>query len=368
MRIFIIILFLVNFSITKSQNVTAFVDEREYFWIFDSGEFKKITEIPITSFKVGGNFVAFIDNSMTFKAYYQGEVHEIDMGGITYNNYFATRNFIAYSAGGFLSLVDKEGRNLTLSRHVSKYLVEEFLVAYTDWNTFSLVAYYNGNVTKLETNLAGDPVINFDAGENTIAYITTVEQKFKIFYRGKVIEIMDNADPTMKYEADRDIVVYADPTDNTFNAFNQGDVYELEVLHPQSFQVGDGLVAYVDQMGAFKVFSGGEVETLSTFPPKSYEVKDSIVVYTMENNQFKAYFNGDSYDLEVFIPSIYVADRSTLVYIDENRNGKLLMNGEVKTVIFDIITADLKINWNVISYRIGTNTYKVYYKGKFYQR
>lgn len=366
MRILSVLVLLVLSFQLQAQQVTAFQNQREHFYVFDNDKFIKITELPVVDFKVGGNFVAFLDASMGFKAYYNGEVHELEMGGVLKHQYFPTQSFLVYMITDNLYLIDKNGVKSLLSRFVDDVRADENLVAYHDWNVNALVVYYKGTVTLVEESLAGRAIENFDIGENTVAFITTVEQKFRVFWEGEVYDVMNFATADMKYKADRDIAAFVDPSNNTFNAFYRGEMYELEPFPPQSFQLGDGMVFYVDNTGAFKVFERGETEEINSFPPDSYTVRDSIMVYSETNDFFNAWIDGEHYELERYVPRAFLIDRSTLLYLDDNLNGKIFEDGEGKTVIYDIIAGDFALNRNVISYKVGANTFKVYHNGKSY--
>ena len=67
----------------------------------------------------------------------------------------------------------------------------------------------------------------------------------------------------MVYEAGRDIVAFLDVPDQTFKVFYRGEVTELETFTPKSFQVGDEILAYVDNLGKLKYFENGKVKTIS---------------------------------------------------------------------------------------------------------
>ncbi|MBK7288335.1 MAG: hypothetical protein IPI95_15325 [Flavobacteriales bacterium] len=99
-----------------------------------------------------------------------------------------------------------------------------------------------------------------------------------LFYRGRV-SVLCNGDDPSRSETGGDMVAYMDEYDDTFRVFNKGDDYEVEPFAPASFQVGNGLVAYVNSSGSFKSFQGGRVWDISDFAPDEYWARDSVVVF-----------------------------------------------------------------------------------------
>ena len=59
--LFIVSIFL-NFN-SFSQNLAAFTNYKKNFIIFDKGQTKQVEFLPVKSYKIGGNAVAFITNN-----------------------------------------------------------------------------------------------------------------------------------------------------------------------------------------------------------------------------------------------------------------------------------------------------------------
>jgi hypothetical protein len=194
-----------------------------------------------------------------------------------------------------------------------------------------LATYYKGSIHILEDGLAGKTISSFQSGDNLVAYVSSRTRDFKVFYHGENRTI----EPFLSggiFKAGRDIVAYVNLSDLKFRVFYKGDVFPAEEFRPESWQVGDGIVAYVDNTGSFKYFEGGETEVISSFPPDFYLVRNRLVIYG-EQGYLKVWYNNRSYTLESFIPSKWKADWNTIVYSDLNRNVKIFSRGETRVLL-----------------------------------
>jgi len=70
-------LFLILNINTSAQNIMAYIDYQGKLQVFEDGVFHQAEYLPVQSFKIGQNCVAYIDNTNEFKIYYQGEVTDI---------------------------------------------------------------------------------------------------------------------------------------------------------------------------------------------------------------------------------------------------------------------------------------------------
>ena len=61
----------------QAQDIFAFIDKLNYLYVFDNGQLTKLEHLPPQSFKVGFNYVAYVDNSGTFKLYRKGNTETI---------------------------------------------------------------------------------------------------------------------------------------------------------------------------------------------------------------------------------------------------------------------------------------------------
>lgn len=344
---------------TSAQHLAAYSDSQHNFYVFDAGKVEKLEGLQVQDYQVGGICLAYISNSGSFKAYHNGMVHTLEMGGpnIKYN---ASDYLLGYAYFDFLKVFD-DGLPLTLSTAARGYIMQDSLIAWYDYVQQQVKVYYKEEVVVIEDGLLNFPVDNVKSGDNIIAYVTNFDNKFKIFYNGE-LSIIDNFGENMVYKAGRDIVGYMDVPRNIFKAFYKGEMFDLEYFAPASFKVGDEMIAYVDNMGNFKLFENGVIETLLSYEPEYYEVVDRIVVFH-DQGFLKTYCNGNVQIIERYIPSKYKLDWHTIAYIDENMNIRAVQNCE-KTVITLERVVDIELVRDLIFYNVGVNANKVYYFGQ----
>jgi hypothetical protein len=358
-KILVYSLFLTLPSGLLAQHLAAFSDIQNYFYIFDAGVVKRLETMKIQSYKVGGEVMAYIDNSGALKAYRNGTVTILEYAGPAMQ-YFPTDYLMGYKYFDFLKAFDG-GAVKTLCTAVQGYVVQDSLIAWYDRIGQTVNVYYQGETMVLEDGLLEFPLDNFKSGDNILAYVTSYDNKFKVFYNGDTW-IVDDFGRTVAYKAGKNIVAYMDIPRNIFKVFYKGEVFELEYFAPRSFETGDDMVAYVDDMGNFKLWDQGITFNLLSYAPDWFEVKDRILVFS-DKGYLKTFCDGRVQTIEPYIPQKYAIDWSTIAYIDENRNIRAVQQCE-KSVITHEVVMDVNMNRNLILYKTGANTTRIYYFGQ----
>jgi hypothetical protein len=169
----------------------------------------------------------------------------------------------------------------------------------------------------------------------------------------------------MSFKAGQDIVAYINRLDNSFNVFYKGEIITLEIFPPVSYRMGDGFVAYVDDMGNFKVFYDGEIIELSSYPPDSYVCRDNLLFYS-EYEYIRVFHKGEIYEVESFIPRNFEMDWNTIVYIDPTSRVWMFNGGEKKYLVNDVVE-DFKVYRDLVVLNLGMNRNLVYYQGEMYE-
>jgi hypothetical protein len=342
-----------------AQHLAAFSDIQNFFYVFDAGVIKKVENLKVQSYKVGGELLAYIDNSGALKVYDNGAVTTLEYAGPAMQ-YYVTDYLMGYKYFDFLKVYDR-GKVITLSTAVQGYVVQDSLIGWYDRIQQTVNVYYQGRTIVLEDGLLDFPVDNIKSGDNTLAYITTYDNKFKVFYNGDTW-VVDDFGGNLIYKAGRDIVAYMDIPRNIFKVFYKGEVFELEYFIPQSFETGDDMVVYVDDMGNFKIWDQGITYNLISYAPQWYEVKDRSLVFN-DQNYFKTFCNGKVQTIEPYIPVKHAMDWNTIAYIDENRNVRAVQNCEKSVVTYEVVI-DVEMNRNLILYKTGANTTRIFYFGQ----
>ncbi len=358
MKIYLTLLISSLFFIPLSgQNISAYVDYKNYFFAFDNGPNIELESQPIKSYKVGGNAVAYVNGADNFRAYYGGEIY--DLLSIAPMDYIATDNYVLFNSNMILSVFDN-GKQTRLSGYCNSYAAGDSIIAFFDLNSSILKTYANGQVQELD-NLLGKDVdsIKFKVGDNIVAYVNSAEQ-FKIFYRDHVLNLESYV--PVSFQAGRNIVSYIDAYTQAFKIFYNGMSYTVESTPPASYVTADDMVAYVSSNGDFKVFYQGQLLKVSSYAPQFYNVKDRVMAY-FDGKYFTAFYNGKITTLETYVPASYQLDYNTVAYIDRTNYLQALYNGKQQRVSEEKVNS-FELSGDVLKYNSGLSDTKFFLKGK----
>ncbi len=342
---------------TFSQDLSAYTDYRGNLQVFDKGLYRQIEYLPVKSYKIGGNSVAFIDNKNDFKIYYDGQTFPL-VNAADFS-YFVTDNITAFRVGQVLYAFDK-GEKKTLCYYDSIMVVNDSVLVYFDESQSSLNIYYNGRIANVEDAFLSKPK-SIKTGSNIVAWVNQSDY-FTIFYHGTTITL-DNIAP-LKYEAGRDIVAYVDDYERRFRLFYKGEKAVVEDFVPDSFKVGFGIMAYVDNLGSFRVFNNGATKKLLSDRPDFFYVKGNVVVYSY-NYSFNVYYNGEVTTLQNRTPKDFQVGNEGVAWLDDSGRLQLFHKGKIYTVSYEVINK-YNLNGNVLKYEVGNNTSLIFYNGKNY--
>jgi hypothetical protein len=324
-----------------SQGLSAYSDYKNYFYAFDNGVSKQLEYLPVQWYKIGGNVIAYLDNSNNLKAYYKGE--KIVLSEAAPAQCFVNDNMIIYATGKVLSVFEN-GNTTLLSGWTSNLVIGDSIVGCVDQNASLYKIYYNGQVRSLPDAIDNASVASFRAGDNILAY-RSMDGYLKIYYKNQVFNT-EVYQPS-KYQAGANTVAFVNESTQEFSVFYKGAVTILENQPPLSFSVADDMVAYVDNNRNFKVFYNGEKTDLAPFAPDFYTAEDNILAYS-DNVNFNVFYKGKTYSLGRNIPKDFKINLSTLVFKDTQG----LLN-----VFFDGKT-DLVSNEKTNNFQLTGNTLK----------
>ena len=348
------------FSSAPAQHLAAYLDYRDRFMVFDRGETRELENYKVISYQVGGNCIGYQSYGNDLKVYYNGYVRTLEH--VPPTEYHVTDFLMGYSIFSVLKVFD-DGEVKTLCNNTNGYIVEDSLIAYYDEVQQILNIYQNAEITTIEDGLLQWPIRSYASGDNLLAYITVFDNKFKIYYRGEVRIVEENVQETV-YKAGRDIVGFMNVVTNAFMVFYKGRFYDLEAFAPKSFQVGDEMMAYVNDQGDFQVFENGELVTIRTFEPEFYQLTDSTLVF-VEDGFLKTWCNGRVYEIEHYVPTVFRIAERTVAYIDANNRIKAFCRCEPLIVSYEMVNG-LDMIRNLIIFNVGVNTTRIWYNGKVY--
>jgi len=347
-----------------SQPLAAYVNLQNQVMVWDNGMIRKVDYLQPTQMKTGRTTIPYIDNSGSFKIYYGGGVHPINIG---FTNSFETSdNLVTFLNAQSLNVFD-HGTVKNLSRLCPSYFMGDSVVLFFEGVRSEYKAYYNGNIYPIEAFLAGSALdTSLSSGnlvkvsDNIAAYVNYANQ-FRIFYHGNIIaqeEYLING-----FDVGRNTVAYVD-ANRQFKIFHDGRTITAEPYPPTNFTVGDNLVAYVSNDGYFKVYYNDSLYKLGFFTP-DYQVGDNIVAYQDPSGYLKVFYKGEITVLESYFPQNLQIKYNSLAYVNRANVLRMFSEGEV----YDVTNADVdswQLNYDVLQYQIGQNIFKIYYKGMEY--
>lgn len=349
-------LFILSLHFAVGQNLSAYVDYKNYFYVYNDGPDVNLEYQPIKSYKVGGNSIAYVNGTDNFKVFFNGITY--DLLDVPPSDYYATRDLVVYFKNKILTVFDN-GKKNSISMYTDNYMVGDSIVAVFDQNSSTLRVYYNHDVQELEFMQNQTAFKDFKTGSNILAY-SSFNGHFKIFYHSKIFDV-ENTAPT-NYQAGGSIVAYVDEYTRSFKIFYQGNTYTLEDIQPKSYIVADNTVAYVDNNGIFKIFYQGKIFRASSFEPAFYNAKDRVIVY-YDNNFFKAFYKENVTQLESYVPENYQIDFDHVAYIDRSGYLKALYNGELQQISKEK-TNSFELNGNVLKFNSGLSDILFFCNGK----
>ncbi len=344
------------FSIS-AQPLAAFVDIQNQLMVWDKGLIHKVDFMPPTNMKIGRTAIPYLDNSRSFKIYYNGAVKELNAGFT--NAYFVTDNLVGFLNQKSLNVFDK-GETKNLAGVCDQYFIADSVILFLDSYKGEYRAYYNGKISTVESYIPDSVLSHVKVSDNIVAFDNFANQ-FRIFYHGGLLAQEDY--PVRSFDAGRNTVAYVD-VDRKFKIFHSGQTFIIDDFAPSSYKVGDNMVAYVSSDGYFKVFYGDSLHTLGFMNPQ-YMVADNILAFKDPAGMLKVFYKGTITEMESYYPTGIIAQYNSLAYVNAGSTLRLFSEGEV----YDVTNADLanwSLSYDVITYQIGQGIFKVFYKGQEY--
>jgi hypothetical protein len=349
-------------SSLKAQDITAFLDYRERMIVFDHGTFTELEPLRPKAIGVGGDYIAYADATGDVKLYRNGSTTRLDRSNLVEPQ--VTDHFFGFDVAGSLKLHDGVALH-SLCGNTGGYVVEDSIAGWFDVNQSMVRAWWQGQEYELEDALANDPVRTWKSGDNLLAWVTNVERKLKVFYRGYIQDVADVFDDGVDYKAGADVVAYVDPRGMGLKAFYQGDPYDLEAFKPTSYQVGKGIVAWVDITGSLKVLEDGKVYTATSYAPQEYHVKDSIVVYR-DQDRLMVFQDGKVHEVERFWPEEWGASWGALAYRGADRTVRIWRKGVGEVALREQTAQRFTLERGLLVMYMPLNTVKVWWRGEVY--
>jgi len=309
-----------------------------------------------------GDRLAFVTDAGDLKMFSDGTITTLQDGAPVQVE--TSRHMLAWQTGPALRIPTASGAE-TICRNVDRFTVSDSLITFHDSQQQTLSVYWNGRVMPIADVLTNSEDITWKSGANTLLLYDQGRQQVLLFYRGQLTKLCDGDDATRSVPGG-DVVAYMDQYEDIFHVFDKGDVYDVDPFAPASFQVGNGLVAYVTSSGAFRCFKDQRVWDIADFAPDQYWVKDSALVFT-EQGRFKTFVNGAVETIETVMPDHWEVSGKTIAYLDINGVLMLYRDGVRTKVSSESGVKSFDLYPGAVSYVSNSGTSKVWWHGKLYE-
>ena len=134
---------------TDAQFVTAYVDYRNYFYVFNMAP-QQVESAAVREYEIAGNCVGYINTANELRAWYNGEKFKLGEG---LNAILAANgNMLYYTRDNALFVIDK-GNVIPLSYFMAEFKAGDNIIAFKDARIDLLKVYYKGEVQELEYTL-----------------------------------------------------------------------------------------------------------------------------------------------------------------------------------------------------------------------
>ncbi|MEW6469160.1 MAG: hypothetical protein AB1458_09560 [Bacteroidota bacterium] len=352
-------------TLCGAQNLAAYFDYKNYFFVFDNGVSKELEYQKVEEFKVGGNAVAYLNNNKELKIYYNGKA-DIEEP-YTPHSWQVSASLVCWKLEKRFMVFD-QGETKKLTDWVLDYQISDSMIAFNDYYNSDFKVYYKGEVITLETGGFKRSVNNYMLGKNTLAFFD-LNNNFKIFYRGKIYDIGTN--DINRGFCGLDIVTFTNRYTNEFSIFYKGEIILLETVPPKQSAVGDALVAWTDNYGSLKVFYDYGTTELSSFEPSNWGVYGNFVSFNSDP-EWKVFYMGKTYVLENNLPftepfaNYGGVGIHSIAWTDKNGKLKYFFKGEIRTNITYEKIASLAMYRDILVFTTGISTTNVFWEGKVY--
>lgn len=349
-----------------AQDINAYKTYNKQFKVFDKGSFINAEGTQVDTFYLGYSYVAYVSYNSMLKMYWRNNVNTVNEAAFV-NKVKPMDGLFAYALGQQLKVI-YNGVDTTLSGFCKRWNASDSIVLYFDDAQNMHYAYFKNQVYTIDDVTGGSNYNLFDSenaslGGNTFLYVNSFGT-LRGLYSGTFYDLTDFT-PGLTFEAGNNICVYNNVSLTKWKALCNGYTTALETFQPQSYKLGIGMVAYVDNVSNFKVYYDDTLITLLRHEPIDYQVVDSTIAYSDNLRFWYIFQEGKTTLVEKYIPIQIKINNSTVAYIDYMGQLKVFQNGVSKIVSVERVST-FSIYGNTVSYTLGSNDVHFYWNGQKY--
>ena len=347
----------------SAQCVSPYYDLTNQFYVYDNGETHFLEPSLPTSYKVGKNYIAYVNqNASRLRLYYAGKTYTVCENAA---DYWATDNWFVYKNYSVLGVLYHNELKVLDKMVLSDMWLGDSIISWV--STFNEVkVFYNGETKTIEPFVLQQKKDETDVAysnarmsDNIFAYVDQ-SNVFKVFYHGGVKQL-ESYEPST-YLVDRDIVVYLDYANN-FKFFSKGKTYETTINGITDYWTGEGFFVYYTLGGQLAVWYDGEEKILAQDRPKDILIQQNMIAYTDKSNNFYVWYNGRTELLDRNQPQVVKGYRNIVVYQDSYGRLKGYYYGK-QVNISDQIVSTFSMYNETIQYSLVRGETTIWCNGK----
>lgn len=329
--------------------------------VFDAGTFTQVEPRAPKAIYQGGDKLAYLSDGNDLKLYANHRLTVLERGETV--EMAVSRHLIAWRSGPALRFPAADGSASTICRSVGRFAVGDSIIVFDDLMQQQIGVHWKGRTFPVADIMPGGEV-PWKTGSNTLLLYDLDRRRVLLFYRGTLSTLCNGTDMS-RSEPGGDVVAFMDEYDDIFRIFDRGVEYEVEPFAPSDFQVGEGLVAWVNSTGAFRCYQGGQIWDLMDYAPDAFWVRDSLVVFR-DVNRFKVFCKGAVETLDQQMPSQWAVSGAGIAWLDGQQRLNLFREGERSVVSREPGIRSFGIHPSVVVYQSNSGEYKVWWNGKLY--
>ncbi|UKN02582.1 hypothetical protein K6119_03530 [Paracrocinitomix mangrovi] len=343
---------------TFAQNITAFADQNNRLYKFDSGSLTQIYYQPTKELHIDNQYVCFVDSKGDIYVNFYGEQ---TMVAQTHTKIFDTDNLLLVQTASVLRVFDRGVKHILTSNAIS-FGVGDSLVVWQDNIGGYLKYYYEDEVHEVAMVVGNYPLMPDHVGENTFVYRDNAGN-VSVFWHGKFYPIYSwNSLGVIR--AGQDVVAFNDPQSGTFSAFDNGYVVDVEPQHALNFRCGDNFIYYKDQSETHKIFREEETMELG-FDLQNIDVQDSVVIFR-DVGIMKIWYQMEIYQIFNTKVGNYQVDGGIVAYTNQWGGVSAFVRGKEVEITRSKVQS-FELHGNTILMKMGASTYWVWWNDKIHE-
>ncbi len=349
--------FTLMLGLVHSQDMTAYQETNNRFYIFDKGSITLTEFQSVSDLLVGNQFIAYANSRGDYSAVYNKQKITLTQGK---TELIGTNNFLAYRISSVLRVFDR-GKTTLLTSYVGSFGVGDSLVVFQDRVGGNLKYFYKGKIIEFAQVLGDYPIDPSTVGANVFVYKDNADN-YKAFYNNEFYDLFRSADHS-KFSAGLNLIAFNDYQNYTFSVFEKGNIVDVESQFANRFEAGNNFVYYQDNTGTNKVFSEGEVQELG-YDLQEIQVYDSIVFFK-EADYPKIWYNNEIHTLYNARFSEYQVSGGNLAFINQNGGVSAFIRGKVIDITRQKVQG-FTLNGNTVVLKFTPSSYSVWWNGKLF--